>query len=147
MSDLQDFLASYVNRSADGTVDVQGTHMKFTQDLHAFLQAEKSDNEVIAQAVGKVWKDRQGVKTLGMQALIHYTMENLKVDPQNYNLIKDRVYAYIRNNTRLFKIGKGKGGGVSLLEQEGSGSNTQVPQGSTSAPPKSGSIQPKLATG
>lgn len=145
MSDLQDFLVSYVQRSNDGTVDVQSTHMKFTQDLHAFIQAEKSDNEVIAQAVAKVWRDRQGTKTLGMQALIHYTMENLKVDPQNYNLIKERVYAYIRNNTRLFKIGKGKGGGVSLLEQEGL--STQVPQGASSTPPKSGSIQPKLATG
>jgi hypothetical protein len=141
MSDLQAFLSEYVKRATDGTVDVQGTHMQFTQDLHAFIQAEKSDNEVIAQAVAKAWRDRPGQKTLAMQALIHYAMENLKVEPVNYSVIKDRVHAYIRNNTKLFKIGKGKGGGVSLVEVEGA--NAQA--AATSTPPKSGTIQPKTA--
>lgn len=129
-------LSGYVVRNADGSIDVQQTHVKFTSDLNKFLQMEKADSEVIAKAVEKVWQDNPDQKTLPMGAVVHYAMQNLEYSPEAFNDLSERVANFIRSKPAIYKIGKGKGGGVSRV----------VHEGASSTPPQGGSIRPK-ATG
>lgn len=126
-------LSGYVSRNTDGSIDVQGTHAKFTNDLNKFIQMERADAEVIARAVEKVWQDNPGQKTLPMGAVVHYAMQNLDYSPEAFNDLSERVANFIRSKPALYKIGKGKGGGVSRV----TGETAQ------SAPPQGGSIRPK----
>lgn len=128
-------LSGYVTRSTNGAIDVQASHLKFTQDIASLVATEKTDNEVIAGAVEKAFTDRK-VKHLGMNAIIHYTMENLEVDPSNFNTIRDRVAQFVRSNTKQYKVSKGKGGGVERLGGEGAAQ-------SSGAPASSGSMRPR----
>lgn len=123
-------------RTKDGSVDIQQTHTRFTQELHQFIQSERMDNEVIAAAVQRAFTTHN-VKTLPMGAVLQYTMEMLNVSPSDYSMIKERVQKYVRNNVNRYKVAKGKGGGVSWLDQE-----TIAPIGTSVAPP-SGSIRPR----
>lgn len=127
-------LSEYAVRSTSGGIDVQATHLKFTQDLAGYIASEKTDNEVIAKAVEKAFRDRE-VKTLGMNAILHYAMENLEVDPANFNTIRDRVAQFVRTNSKSYKVSKGKGGGVQWLQSE-----SNAP---SAAAPSSGSMRPR----
>lgn len=125
-------IANYVVRTNTGAIDTQGSHAKFARDVASLVQSERMDNEVIGLAVAKAFKD-QKVSTLGMNAILHYSMENLEVDPGNFNAVRERVANYVRSNTRDFKVSKGKGGGVQWLQHAAAPS---------AAPPSSGSIRP-----
>lgn len=129
-------LSSFVTRNTDGSIDVQQTHVKFTNELNKLIQTEKADGEVIAQAVEKVWKDNPDQKTFPMPALVHYALQNLEYSPESYGDLSERVANYIRAKSNMYRIGKGKGGGVSRVD-------AGAPMAST---PPSGSIRPK-ATG
>lgn len=131
-------LSGYVKRTPVGTIDVQGTHLQFTQDIASLVAAERADGEVIAKAVEKAFKDRS-VTTLGMNAILHYAMENLDVDPGNFNSIRDRVATFMRTNKNQYRVSKGKGGGVEWLHQ------ADARQAPSSQPPSSGSIRPRPA--
>ncbi len=126
-------LSGYVTRTPDGNIDVQATHVKFTQDLNKFMQMEKADAEVIAKAVEKVWQDNPDSKTLTMGAVVHYAMQNLEYPPEGFTDLSERVADFIRNKPGLYKINKGKGGGVTRVAEGAPGS--QAPVG--------GSIRPK----
>jgi len=131
-SEKQIDLTSYVVRTSNGAIDTQASHAKFSRDVAALVQSERMDNEVIGQAVAKAFRD-QKVTQLGMNAILHYAMENLEVDPSNFNTVRDRVAQYVRTNSRDFKVSKGKGGGVQWL---------QHPETAQTNPPSSGSIRP-----
>ncbi len=126
-------LSGYVARGSDGNVDIQATHVKFTQDLNKFIQMEKADGEIIGKAVEKVWLDNPDSKTLVMGALVHYAMQNLEYSPEMYGDLSERVAEHIRNKPGLYKINKGKGGGVSRVTSDVH----------TSSVPAGGSIRPK----
>lgn len=133
-------VSTYAVRNQAGAVDVQATHLKFTQDLHAYILSEKTDNDVISKAVERAFRDRN-VSTLGMNAILHYTMENIEVAPANFNAIRERVANYVRSNTRAFKVSKGKGGGVQWLTSQGETPST--PPVSTSLRPGPLSVRPR----
>lgn len=132
-------IASYAKRLPTGAIDVQATHLQFTQDLANLGASEKTDNEVIARAVEKAFTDRK-VTNLGMLAVLHYAMENLEVPASSFNTIRERVAGFIRTNTRSYKVSKGKGGGVQWLQSE----ETPAPAPpAASVAPSSGSMRPR----
>ncbi len=130
-------LSGYVTRTTDGSVDIQQSHAKFTGDLNRLIQMERADSEVIARAVEKVWQDHTEQKVLPMGALIHYAMENLQTSPENFNDLQERVANFVRSKPGIYKIGKGKGGGVSRVGVE-AGGQPSVPPG--------GSVRPKSSS-
>lgn len=132
MVDSKIDLSGYAKRTASGSVDIQATHLQFTKDIAELVAAEKTDNEVIALAVEKAFRDRQ-LTTLGMPAILHYAMENLEVDPTNFNMVRERVANFVRTNQRNYKVSKGKGGGVQWLGNEQP----------ASLPPSSNSVRPR----
>lgn len=135
-------ISRYVVRDPNGIVDAQSSHVKFAQDLSALIANERSDDEIIGQAVNKVWAERK-VKTLPMPALVHYAMAYLDVPHDHFGETQERVADYIRAKKHLFRIGKGKGGGVTRLnleEVEAQTTNTASsippqPQVTSSIPP------------
>lgn len=138
MSENKFDLSSYVIRdSKTGAVDVQASHLKFTQSVAALVQEERADSEVIAKAVEKAFRDRPGTKTLGMTALLHYAMESLAVPEGSFNRIRERVATYIRSNKNQFTVSKGKGGGVTWEHGEETARIHSAP------PASSGSIRPR----
>lgn len=130
-------ISGYVKRLEDGAIDARATTEQFNQALSALIATERADNDVIAVAVRKAFSDRNA-EVLGMNAILHYTMENLDVDPTNFNLVRDRVAGYIRANQKEYGVSKGRGGGVKWNMHP-----THAPTNTPSQPPSSNSIRPR----
>ena len=132
-------LSRYVIRTKDGTPDIQATHNRFATDLHNFINGERIDNETIAQAVREAFQSHN-VTSMRMGAVLQYTMERLNVLPADHSIVESRIKQYVRSNVNRFKIAKGKGGGVSWLDDEAAQSQNVAAPVSV-APP--GSIRPR----
>jgi hypothetical protein len=113
---FSDFIKQYGVMDNQGRIDVQATHIKFTSDLTNFERGAQDEGNVIADAVRGVFAERN-YETVGLSALIYYTMEKLSFDDNNFNQVRNKVISYIRGNKATFKVGKGAKGGVSWTDE------------------------------
>lgn len=124
-------LTTYLVRNASGAVDSAATLAKFETDMAKFVAETETETGVIALAVNEVFDEHKS--TLKMPVLINFALMKLNALPSNWNVLTQKVTDYIRNNadqpvvkdgdkvvreaeaprSRLFRIAKGVGGGVS----------------------------------
>lgn len=116
---ISDLVVPFVERTRDGQIDVQRTQLNFTRALHAVVAAEREDYFTIGKALREVFEANPEVKKIGMAPLVHYAMQRMEIpDHARFNIMKEKVSNYIRNNPHLFKISSGKGGGVTWVGGE-----------------------------
>jgi len=124
-------MSEYLVRNASGAVDTAATLVKFETDMAKFVADTETEVSVIADAVGKVFDEHKS--TLAMPVLTAYALQKLNAQPSNFKVLEKRVMDYVRSNadqpaikdgdkvireaeaprSRLFRIAKGVGGGVS----------------------------------
>lgn len=115
-----------------GTIDQAASEAAFRTSLANYIAEREVEEGNIADAVHAVFDKYRGA-SINMPALAGFVLQQLNVQPENFNALEERVMEYVRNNadlpekkdksgkviqaaeaprTRTFAIGKGKGGGV-----------------------------------
>jgi len=106
-------------RDNKGAIDVGRTVFKFEEVLMSYLAAAELEDGFIANAVNGVFDQYKGAN-INMPALQASALQKMNAVPSNFKLLSQKVGEFVRANAstsrsdgRAFKIGKGKGGGVS----------------------------------
>jgi predicted secreted protein len=109
----------FVVRTPDGKTDELASLNKFRDALGKFTAERETEETTIAAAVTEVFDENKGVN-INMPALQSLVLHKLNVSPATFKVMGDRVAEYVRAHSSakreeggLYKIGKGKGGGVS----------------------------------
>lgn len=110
-----------------------------------YLTDRGEQDEAIAGAVESIFDQYRGT-SINMPALASMACQRLNVQPENFNSVEERVLDYVRANadlhekkdkagkvvqtaeaprTRLFAIGKGKGGGVKRWSDQPDATETE----------------------
>jgi hypothetical protein len=104
-------------RSAAGDIDVQASLAEANRILAQKAMEEQEEFGMIAQAVERVWEQRPTAKVMSIDALTSFALSEINAEPDQYVELVERIKSYIRANTSLFHIAKGKGGGVVLISR------------------------------
>jgi len=112
--------------------DLDANIAAFTDAYLAFMVESQDQTEKIAAAVHAVFDQYPGM-ALPMPSLANFALNHLTYTPATFKVLQEKVCEYVRDNadrsekkdengiliqaaeaprTRLFKIAKGKGGGV-----------------------------------
>lgn len=104
--------------SKDGAIDQEASRQEFNKALAQYVTARETEQSTIADAVSSVF-DRHPGTPINMPALASMVLASLNVQPENYSALEGLTLGYVRENAsekredgKLFRIGKGKGGGV-----------------------------------
>jgi hypothetical protein len=116
---MQITLSTYAVRSANGSIDHQGTLNKFAADLQKFEVERETETEKVAEAVHAVFDANLGTR-INMPFLVGQALPLLGVTSATHKALTERVLAYVRENAdgkgqSLFSIEKGKGGGCARI--------------------------------
>jgi hypothetical protein len=110
-------LVSFVVRT-NGLIDVDATMAKFHGELVNYQLNSELEAETIAEAVATVFDNHKGTN-FNMPSLVNSTRIVLNVQPDSYITMTDKIEKHLRANASpdresgaLYKISKGKGGGV-----------------------------------
>ncbi len=112
-----DKLDATLVRGTDGRISIPETIAQFHNDLNLFLSKEQSDTNQIADAVTGFWEENPALKSVSLDAIASQVFTKLSAPPGAFKDLTDRVKNYIRTNTETFYVGKGKDGGVRLLDR------------------------------
>jgi hypothetical protein len=117
-------LSTFAVRNSDGSVDSDATVSKFQDALSSFIAERDTETETIGTAVAAVLDSLNGTRG-NMDYLVSATCRELNADHAAFKVLGDKIRAYVRDNasdknedgtpedpTKLFHIGRGKGGGV-----------------------------------
>lgn len=103
--------------SKDGLVDQDASETAFRTALLNYVANRETEQSTIASAVNAQFDKHPGA-SINMPALASMTLASLNVQPENYGTLEKLALDYVRENAsdkredgKLFKIGKGKGGG------------------------------------
>lgn len=105
-------------RGDDGSIDESASLDAFQDALATHIAERELEQGTISKAVSAVFDSHKGTRC-NMPYVVSQALVALNAQPANYKVLTERVQAYIRENAgeerssgKLFKIGKGKGGGV-----------------------------------
>lgn len=101
-----------------GLVDVAATVAAFTEAVTEYAGLQKADQENCAVAVASVWTDAPNLKTISLSALAGMAAHKMGATAGDLAVITERCADYIRNAKALYKIAKGRNGGVSRVTAE-----------------------------
>jgi hypothetical protein len=104
--------------SKDGAVDQSASEAAFRTALLNYVAQRETEQSTIAAAVSAQFDKHPGV-SINMPALASMVLASLNVQPENFSTLEALALGYVRENAsekredgKLFRIGKGKGGGV-----------------------------------
>jgi len=102
----------------DGAIDQDASRKAFNEALVKYVAERETEQSTIATAVNAQFDKHPGV-SINMPALASMTCAALNAQPANFSTLEERCLSYVRENAsdkredgKLFRIGKGKGGGV-----------------------------------
>lgn len=113
MAKSSNSVASFVVFGSDGSVDVTSTVVAFEESLLEYAEKRTNIMVAVARAVEAVF-DQYPRATINMPAVITFAMGKLPADNDSYDILKESIESYVRNNPS-YLIKKGKGGGVSRI--------------------------------
>ncbi len=111
-------LSEYVKRDVNGNVDVDATVSDLRTALEEYAALQKADTENIARAVNAVFDKNPNLKSINLPALASFACQEMGTNPAAYAETHERVCDYVRSAKSLYKIGKGRLGGVSRVTAE-----------------------------
>ena len=103
-------------------IDVEATVSKFRSYVVKANEIRRNDQEVIAKGVDALFDQYPGTFIM-IDAIKSMVLQTLKVHPNSYGVLSDRLHKYVQENTEvangltedgqpaLFVLKKGKGGG------------------------------------
>jgi hypothetical protein len=104
--------------SKDGSLNQDASEAAFRSAYLNFVAQRETEQSTIADAVGALFDAHQGT-SINMPAVASMACAKLNAQPENYSTLTELVLSYVRENAsekredgKLFRIGKGKGGGV-----------------------------------
>jgi hypothetical protein len=107
-------------RDESGALDVEASVAGARADILNYQANRETETATIALAVAEVFAKFPAAR-LNMPVVRSMTLHALNAQPENFQALGDRVLDYVRENAgekrtdgKLFKISKGKGGGVRL---------------------------------
>lgn len=118
-------LNKYVVINNNGTINVQATLNKFSEDLQMYDHKYEAQMESIGNAVNDIFDQYIGAR-LNTAFIQGEVVRRMNIAPQNYNNICDKVQEYLHIHSQgktdengnverpnsYYLINKGKGGGV-----------------------------------
>lgn len=113
-----DNLNKFLKFDGNGAVDVDASCAEFRTALVEYAALQAADSESIAQGVAAVFAKYPNLKNINLPALCSFTAAEMGADPKSHAEIGERVANYVRSATSLYKIGKGRNGGVSRVTAE-----------------------------
>lgn len=106
-----------------GVVDVDASEKAFSAALTKHIAETETQQATVADAVNAQFEKFPG-QPITMPNLASMVCSALNAQPSNYSVLNERALGYVRANSsdkredgKLFKIGKGKNGGVCLWSQ------------------------------
>jgi len=102
---------------SDGTIGVEATCQKFRLALLAHIAEQDKRDDEVSSAVNGVFDHYRGAR-INMPALVSAALTRMNVHPENYKTLEGAVLTHIRRNPNVFRVSKGKGGGVSRIADE-----------------------------
>jgi len=121
-----DTLTFNLVRSAGGEIDVQASLAEANRVIAQKSMEEQEEFGLISEAVDRVWSQRPSAKVISIDALTSFALSEINAEPDQYVELVERIKNYIRSNTSLFHIAKGKGGGVVLISRLNPSEMTKV---------------------
>lgn len=106
----------YVIRADDGSVNQEATVARFAEQLATFAEQDRTVSQTVLAALNAAF-DAQPVKgvRLAMPAVVYVTMKQLNPsEGTNITMLQNKIAAVVRSSPE-FKVGRGKGGGVSRV--------------------------------
>ena len=106
----------YVVRGTDGSVDQEATVTRFAEQLATFAEQDRIVSQTVLAALHAAFNAQpvKGVR-LAMPAVVFITMKQLN-PPEGASIseLQNKIAAVVRSSPE-FKVGRGKGGGVSRV--------------------------------
>jgi hypothetical protein len=105
-------------RGSNGKIDQDASLIAAETAIAAYCVQRELELETVSESVHAVFDKLNGGRG-NMPYVVNQVLNALNVEPANYNALKDLVEDFLRTNANedrtsgaMFKIGKGKGGGV-----------------------------------
>jgi hypothetical protein len=99
----------------NGLVDVSATEAEFSSKLGEYAALQKADTETTAAAVAAVWDAHPNTSVMALDSLATLAAMSITKNPGELATVKDRCADHIRHATALYKIARGRNGGVSRV--------------------------------
>jgi hypothetical protein len=106
--------ANYVHLGSDGNPNRDEAIARFTSQLDSYIANSRDTMDRISNAVHSVFDANRGVR-LQMEALLHLSLAQMQATPAELTSLKEQAHTFIKASTDVFKVAKGKGGGVVRL--------------------------------
>ena len=101
----------------NGKVDQDASRDAFEAALSHFVAQHETETATLATAVDAVLANHPN-KGIAMPILASLALNTINVQPENFSALSEQLMNYVRANAsekredgKLFRIGKGKGGG------------------------------------
>ena len=105
-------MAALAIRNEDGTVDVESTQVRFSEELDKWVENSATENERIAAAVTEVFASQPKGKHIATPVLTSLVVARMNVGIDDYADTAEKIADYVRENEATYYMGKGKNGGV-----------------------------------
>jgi hypothetical protein len=113
MKNLSELMVCY----SDGAIAVEATCLAFRNALLAHIAEQEKQDDEISRALNGIFDTYKGAR-INMPALVALALQRLGADPTNYKTLEEAVYKHIRHNLQVFRVAKGKNGGVSRIADQ-----------------------------
>lgn len=110
-------MATFVVRDSTGSIQVDETVDKFRSALISYQAERETELATISHAVDTVFSQNRGAHIV-LRAVATLALNELHVQRENFQVLNDKVLAYVRENigTResgaMFGLARGPNGGV-----------------------------------
>ena len=99
MTTTFNFLTDSV-RNNDGNVDVSATLDKVRNQLMVHVAERETEQQTISDALNTVFDRHPGAR-LNMPCLVNAALTILNTQPENYNVLRDRVHKFVQENASM----------------------------------------------
>ena len=106
--------ASYVQLGTDGNPNRDEAIARFSSQLDEYIASSRETIDRIATAVHAVFDSNRGQR-LQMEPLLHLSLIQMGAQPSELTRLRTMIHSFIQASTEVFKVAKGKGGGVMRL--------------------------------
>ncbi len=104
-------LASFIVRGFNGSVDTEGTLIKFAETLSAWEEARSAEDMTIGAALHALF-DANPLKRLGSSFIMSQVLPALGATPETWGETEDKVTNYLKASPEFdSRVGRGGGGG------------------------------------
>lgn len=107
-------LASFVVKSADGSINMEETLVKFQDTVLAWQEQAAQAAEEVSALVHQVFDSEKPGKRLSTDWILFQVQKASNLDAEGFKVLSKRVVEFLKNSPE-FHTQRGKGGGVARV--------------------------------